>query len=277
MSPYAFADYALAQRLERAESAANASFVDARSWLLPSSPATWIDVDGTWAMFDGVGSPLTQSFGFGLFSAPLGEQMDALEHFFEVHNSEVYHEVSPLAHPDTLLVLADRGYVPVELTSVLHRPLDASMIDAEPAHPSASGLSTRISTVDVDGSLWAETSAAGWGEFPELGDFMREIGGVMSHSRHTFCFLAEIDGQPAGAGALSVHQGVALLAGASTIPAFRGRGAQNALLHARLAFAASQGCDLAMMGALPGSASQRNAERQGFRIAYTRIKWGRRV
>jgi len=27
------------------------------------------------------------------------------------------------------------------------------------------------------------------------------------------------------------------------------------------------------MGALPGSPSQRNAERQGFRIAYTRNKW----
>jgi hypothetical protein len=27
------------------------------------------------------------------------------------------------------------------------------------------------------------------------------------------------------------------------------------------------------MGAAPGSASQRNAERQGFRIAYTRMKW----
>jgi len=29
------------------------------------------------------------------------------------------------------------------------------------------------------------------------------------------------------------------------------------------------------MGALPGSGSQRNAERNGFRIAYTRIKWRR--
>ena len=28
-----------------------------------------------------------------------------------------------------------------------------------------------------------------------------------------------------------------------------------------------------MMVAAPGSASQRNAERQGFRIAYTRTKW----
>jgi hypothetical protein len=41
-----------------------------------------------------------------------------------------------------------------------------------------------------------------------------------------------------------------------------------------LRYAAEQGCDLAMMCAAPGSASQRNAERQGFRIAYTRITWG---
>jgi len=42
-----------------------------------------------------------------------------------------------------------------------------------------------------------------------------------------------------------------------------------------LRHAKEQGCDLAMMCAAPGSTSQRNAERQGFRIAYTRIKWGR--
>jgi hypothetical protein len=28
-----------------------------------------------------------------------------------------------------------------------------------------------------------------------------------------------------------------------------------------------------MMGAAPGSVSQRNAEKNGFRIAYTRTKW----
>ena len=64
-----------------------------------------------------------------------------------------------------------------------------------------------------------------------------------------------------------------LLAGASTIPDARGRGAQNALLAERLRYAAEHGCDVAMMGALPGSGSQRNAERNGFRVAYTRIKF----
>jgi hypothetical protein len=46
-----------------------------------------------------------------------------------------------------------------------------------------------------------------------------------------------------------------------------------ALLERRLQDAFANGCDIAMMGALPGSISQRNAERHGFRIAYTRIKW----
>jgi GNAT superfamily N-acetyltransferase len=70
-----------------------------------------------------------------------------------------------------------------------------------------------------------------------------------------------------------MHDGVAILAGASTVPEFRCRGLQAALLHARLEHAARAGCDLAMMAALPGSGSQRNAERRGFRIAYTRTKW----
>jgi hypothetical protein len=86
-------------------------------------------------------------------------------------------------------------------------------------------------------------------------------------------FLADIDGRPVAAGALNVADGVALLAGASTVPDARHRGAQLALLPARLAYASRHGCDLAMMGALPGGGSQRNAERNGFRIAYTRTKW----
>ena len=46
-------------------------------------------------------------------------------------------------------------------------------------------------------------------------------------------------------------------------------------LRERMRYAYAQGCDLAMMVAEPGSNSQRNAERKGFRIAYTRTKWHR--
>jgi GNAT superfamily N-acetyltransferase len=87
------------------------------------------------------------------------------------------------------------------------------------------------------------------------------------------CFLAEFDGQPGAAGALYIHEGVALFAGSATVPSLRRRGLQAALLTERMRYAFDQGCDLAMMVAEAGSSSQRNAERKGFRIAYTRIKW----
>jgi GNAT superfamily N-acetyltransferase len=72
---------------------------------------------------------------------------------------------------------------------------------------------------------------------------------------------------------LSIHDNVALFGGSSTIPELRRRGLQSALLHERMRYAFDHGCDLAMMVTLPGSESQRNAERKGFQIAYTRTKW----
>jgi GNAT superfamily N-acetyltransferase len=102
---------------------------------------------------------------------------------------------------------------------------------------------------------------------------MRDIGALLVHRESSACFMAEIDGREAAAGALLVHDGVALFAGASTVPEFRRRGLQGALLAARMNYAREQGCDLAMMVAEAGSNSQRNAQRQGFLVAYTRIKW----
>jgi len=70
-----------------------------------------------------------------------------------------------------------------------------------------------------------------------------------------------------------IHDGLALICGDGTLPSYRHRGVQTLLLQARLADAAASGCKLAAICTQPGSGSQRNAERQGFRIAYTRIKW----
>ena len=83
-------------------------------------------------------------------------------------------------------------------------------------------------------------------------------------------FLALIDGVPAGGGAVLIRRGVALLAGAATLPEYRNRGVHAALHLARLAFARRSGCEFAAQGAEPGGTSQRNAERRGFRVAYTR-------
>lgn len=261
-------DLTLARRLERAEGAANVAFVESRATHMPETGAVWRDVSGTYAMFDCIGSPLTQTFGLGLFSGASADDLGTLESFFVNRGADVYHEVSPLAAPELLPMLSARGYRPVELTTVMQRPLARGRSYAGRATPAT------IRRIEAEErSRWADASAAGWGESPELAAFMRNFGLIMGSSRGVSCFAADIDGVIAGTGAMAVHDGIALLAGASTIPAYRGRGIQSALLGARLESAAECGCDLAMMGAAPGSTSQTNVERQGFRISYTRMKW----
>lgn len=268
--PYPFVDRALAQRLERTEASANAAFVESRARLFPDSGACWVDVAGAYAMFDGVDSPLTQTFGLGMFEPVTPAAMDQLEQFFESRSAQVNHEVSPLAHA-SLALLAERGYSPIELTSVMFRPLTRASLDAAGA-----GSGVHVEVIDAAHEpVWTETAARGWSEQPEAAAFMATVGRISVAARGSVCFLARLDGRPIAAGGLSIHDGTALLAGASTVPEWRRLGAQLALLYQRLRYAVDQGCTLAMMGAQPGSASQRNAERHGFRIAYTRIKWRR--
>lgn len=252
-------DIDLSRRLERCEARANAAFVEARARLEPESGARWIECAGAYAMFDGVGSPLTQTFGLGIFETPTTADLDRIETFFAERGATTFHEVSPIA--PVLELLVSRGYRPVELTSVMFMPLSSS----------APASTVRIAT-ELD--LFTDLTAEGWSEFPEVVPFIRGLARISMSAEGATAFFAEVDGRPVATGFLAMHDGVALLAGASTIPSARKRGAQRALLETRLAHAAAHGCDLAMMCAAPGSASQRNAERQGFRIAYTRIKWG---
>ena len=263
------ADHTLAQRLERAEAAANARFVEQRAALSPGSGATWTDVGGTYAMFDGVGSPITQSFGLGMFGAATNRELDQLEAFFESCGSPPFHEVSPIAGKDLFISLSRRGYEPFELTSVLYQPLGDSRISDPSLNPD---VKVRVARPD-ETETWAQTCVQGWSEFEEYIDMMLDLARINGARGDTLCFFAELNERPIATGILSIHEGVALLAGASTIPEARKQGAQRALLNARLNAAAEAGCDLAMMAAEPGSASQRNAERHGFRIAYTRVKW----
>jgi GNAT superfamily N-acetyltransferase len=271
-SPYPVADLALSRRLERAEGQSNLEFVQARAIAFPESRARWMEAGGAYAMFDGAESPLTQTFGLGLAHPVIPADLDRIESFFAGRGAPVFHEVSPLADPSALALLNERGYEPFEFTSVMFQPIPGFASSARPVNPRLS-----VRTIGPDEvEHWAATLARGWAESPEVGDFMLTLGRVSARKTSGFSFLAELSGTAIAAGGLTIHDGVALLAGASTVPEARRQGAQNALLAARLRLAAERGCDLAMMCALPGSASQRNAEGQGFRIAYTRIKWRRR-
>ncbi|HET6499672.1 MAG TPA: GNAT family N-acetyltransferase [Amycolatopsis sp.] len=88
-------------------------------------------------------------------------------------------------------------------------------------------------------------------------------------------FLALEQGAPIAAAAMTIHGDIAVLGGASTLPAHRGRGAQSRLLRHRLRTAAEAGCALAVATARPGSVSAANLRKAGFRLrrrsAWTKI------
>jgi hypothetical protein len=269
VQPPIFSDLVLARRLERAEACSCAKFVEARARVFPQSGAQWIEVAGTYAMYDGALSPVTQTFGLGLFQPITTAELDEIEGFFRQRGTPVFHEVSPLAGIPLLRLLNERGYRPVELSSVMYRAIQR---DVDLASRRNDKIRVRLVGED-DQEQWARTAAEGWSESGELSDFLLDLRQINPHWEDAISFLAGMDGQTIAAAAMSMSAGVALLAGACTIPAGRKRGAQLALLDSRLRCAAEKGCDMAMMCAEPGTPSQRNAERHGFRIAYTRTKW----
>jgi GNAT superfamily N-acetyltransferase len=262
-----FSDLELSRRLERAEGNACVQFAEARRRMFPDSGAEWMECAGAYAVFDGIDSPVTQTFGLGLFEELATPALDVIEHFFLDRGAHVDHEVSPLAGVRALSLLSSRHYRPIEISSVLYRPTE------KPDVVDFGTTKVRVTGPD-EAQLWTDISAKGWThEHPELSGFFQQLTAVSSARGQSTFFMADFDGQPGAAGVLCMHDGVALFGGSATIPELRRRGLQAALLQERMRYAFDHGCDLAMMVAEAGSDSQRNAERKGFKIAYTRTKW----
>jgi GNAT superfamily N-acetyltransferase len=271
MAKMRVSDLPLSQRLERAEGCACAEFAEARRRLFPESGAEWIECSGAYAVFDGSDSPVTQSFGLALFEELTAASLDAIERFFLDRGAQVDHEVSPLVGVAALDLLCSRGYRPIEISSVLYQSIE------KPPAEGHQNIRVRVAGPD-EAELWGRTSTKAWThEHPVLLDFFERTTAIFAARKQSVGFFADFDGQPGATGSLSIHDRVALFSGAATIPEMRRRGLQAALLRERIRYAFDHGCDLAMMVAAAGSESQRNAERNGFQIAYTRTKWRLRI
>jgi ribosomal protein S18 acetylase RimI-like enzyme len=160
--------------------------------------------------------------------------------------------------------LAEAGTRPVGSLTVLF-----GTADARPSPPNV-GI-RRVGGADA--RRFADLLLAGHG-VSSAARVVDAPGIAAAGSRNDIAFyIAAIDGQEAGAGVLALHDGVGYLANASTLPAFRRRGCQTALVARRIADSVGLGCDLVASLTSFGSASQRTLERAGLRIAYTRTVW----
>jgi hypothetical protein len=263
--PMMFADLPLARRLEAADATMAAEFGRALARLRPERGAAVEAIAGGFAVYAGAGSPLSQAVGTGLAGSVSDSEIDRLEAFFRERGVPAQTVICPLADPPFVERLGRRGHRLAEFEDVLYRPLDRADEFAPPAAP------IRISRA-APGELdaWMKVVLEGFfGAAPPPRAIVETFEAGFSLPANEF-YLARMDGLLVGASGLSIREGIASLFGSSVLPPHRNRGVHAAMYAVRLERAVKAGCDVAAVGAKPGSVSHRNAERQGFRVAYTR-------
>jgi hypothetical protein len=211
--------------------------------------------------------PVNRAAGMGLHDPVTAGQMQEMESFFTDRKMPPQFDLCPLADPSLIELAAERGYHVVRFLDVLCMDLPSQNL--LPAVPP--GVEIRMITAD-ETEIWARAVASGFAATDGLdeSDANVVLARAAAHSPGVVCCLATVEGQPAGGGAMVMHNHLAALFSSSTRLPFRGRGIQNGLVATRLKAAASAGCTTASVLATPGSVSHRNLERAGFRVAYTR-------
>jgi hypothetical protein len=263
-----FADLTLARRLEAMEAAACVDTSRSVARLHPEIATATEAIAGGWAVFTGAGSPISEARGLGMRGPVTADDMERLETFYHSRGDAVRIEVCPLADASLHQQLAQRGYRLLEFSNMLARPLEGDA--ATP--PVRQGVSTRPAASD-EGSVWANLVAHCFAEHVPVTQELLDVMSCWTQSSIGTCFFGLLDGELAGGATVAMQEGVALLGGAGTDLRLRNRGVQQALIEARLAHAARAGCDVAMTVTLPGSGSQRNCERHGFQVVYSRTKF----
>lgn len=267
-----FADLALARRLEASEALGCSEYAEALARLSPESKTSVLPIGSGLAVFAGAGGPLSRAVGLGMRGPVPAAELERVEALFRRLGGPVQVDVCPLADRSLLERLGERGYRVSELNNVLVRELDP----LEACAPPPAGLA--VSTAGPDeAETWAATVAAGFAGDEEVTDELFGVALTLFHVGAATAFLARLDGEPAGGGVLTIRDGLAALFGTSTLPTFRNRGVQTALVGARLAAATARGADLAVCYTLPGTGSQRNVERLGFSVVYTKLVLSREL
>ncbi|WP_372664925.1 GNAT family N-acetyltransferase [Amycolatopsis kentuckyensis] len=258
-----FCGTALAARIERAEARLTAACSDAARARRGDATGFARPLSGGIASFAEADSPFNKIIGLGFDGLP--DALDEVEAAFAELGAPVQVELSQLADPAVGAVLTRRGYHLESFENVLGRRL------AGPG-PGGDARLTRDDELESWLAMVADATAVADTEgVPSHEDFPRE---TLMHALRDMAgvrrYVAEREGEFAGGASFRVTDGIAQFTGAATVPRFRRRGVQTALLRARLAAAAEAGCDVAVVTTQPGSKSQQNVQRQGFDLLYAR-------
>jgi ribosomal protein S18 acetylase RimI-like enzyme len=258
----------LARRLDRAE----IDFCAAAAGAGRHDGVASIDVAGGRALCAAEASPLNKMLGLGLGVTVDDADLDTIEEFYDERGIPVQIELCPLAAPGLAARLTQRGYQLQGFENQLVRVLGTERL------PGIDGPRVTVAAGDLE-PVWlrvvAEAFAAGEDAAavpgPPPAETVERLQRVMQGFLHPDFdrLLVWLDGEPAAAACAYIMNGILGIAGTATLPAFRRRGAQHAVVAHALNRAMGR-AELAMATTEPGSTSQRTFERLGFQVVYTR-------
>ena len=262
-----FVDKALARRFESCEEMPQVFYARVLRKTRPEIGAAEEEICGGHMAFAGPGSPVGRATGVGLDRPLAADDLDRVEQFYRSHKAPSQLDLCPLHEPAVFEMVKERGYMIAELNNVLYRKLDAK--EEYPAAPA--GYEIRRGRLDEAEATGAIVERA---FFPEgAPEAFRGLIAPLYQMEGALAFVASLDGTivACGTGLTIPEHRVFAVGGAGTLVEFRGRGLQTALLRARMAAAAAAGCEYAVVVTQGGTTSQRNCERLGFRVAYSKV------
>jgi hypothetical protein len=281
------ADRGLAFRLEALICAEFRRLAEVAHLAFPRVPAESVDIGGGVALWLGDGSPVNQAVGLGMNGPVAASDLEHLEAFYHGRGADAVTSICPLADPSLLDGLGNRGWRATEFEHLLVLELTgespgAALTEGPPGEWSGdatgrgpvAGVEVRVCT-PAEREIWARVATQGFSDDGPPSQGHEEFGHIMAARDEAILVLAWVEGRPAGTGALVIDGGVGWLSGDSTLPPYRRRGIQQTVQRYRLLLTREAHCDLAVTEAAPGSGSQRNMERLGFRIAYTHVEFAK--
>lgn len=273
-----FASTQLAARIDRAEGRLCAGIARIVAADSPELRSEVFDISGGMAVYAGPGSPTNKMIGIGFDGMPGEGGLDRVERAFADRGAPLQAEVSTLAEPSLPGCLVRRGYEPHAFENVFGYPL--STLDRGvglEANPTPDLTVERATTGDIPG--WIEVMVEAFaapdqggvgGEAPPPADELRRWLVRTMNVPGFEPIVARISREIVGGASLRLDSGVAQFSGAATLPSFRRRGVQTALVRWRLGHARASGCDIAVVVTQPASRSQQNVQREGFHLLYAR-------
>lgn len=262
-----FVDKALARRFEACEEMPQVLYARVFQKMRPEIGAAEEEICGGHMIFAGLGSPIGRATGLGFDTELKGEDLDRVEEFYRRHKAPSQLDLTPLHDAAVFAMVKQRGYGIAELNNVLYRRLDRR--EKFPEAPA--GCAIRGGEPQEAQELGAIVERA---FFPEgAPEAFRDLLTPLYRMEGALTFVASVAGKTVacGVGLVIPEHRIFAICGAGTAAEYRGRGLQTALLHTRLAAAAEAGCEYAVVVTNGGSASQRNCERLGFRVAYSKV------